>query len=225
MSELIFSGSANRPASSRASVEMVLDNSDGSIKGAWGRYTELSVKRIVTRDGSNAYLINNQQVRRRDVQDIFMGTGLGPRSYAIISQGMISNFIKAKPEELRVYLEEAAGVSKYKERRKETESALTATRSNLEKVAYLQETKRVEIERLTLEAETARRWEALEKERTDAELLSLLMQETDAHEQVDAINAAAGPFGILSVILIIIVGAVLYFGVLPKVMTNDERKI
>lgn len=189
MSELIFSGSANRPASSRASVEMVLDNSDGSITGPWGAYSELSIKRVVTRDGSNAYLINNQQVRRRDVQDVFMGTGLGPRSYAIISQGMISSFIKAKPEELRVYLEEAAGVSKYKERRKETESALTATRSNLEKVAYLQETKRVEIERLTLEAETARRWEALEKERTDAELLSLLMQETDAHEQVDAINA------------------------------------
>ena len=112
MSELIFSGSVNRPASSRASVELVLDNSDGTIKGAWGRYTELSVKRVVTRDGSNAYLINNQQVRRRDVQDIFMGTGLGPRSYAIISQGMISNFIKAKPEELRVYLEEAAGVSR-----------------------------------------------------------------------------------------------------------------
>lgn len=189
MSELIFSGSANRPASSRASVEMVLDNSDGSITGPWGAYSELSIKRVVTRDGSNAYLINNQQVRRRDVQDVFMGTGLGPRSYAIISQGMISNFIKAKPEELRVYLEEAAGVSKYKERRKETESALTSTRSNLEKVAYLQETKRVEIERLTIEAETARRWEALEKERNDAELLSLLMQETDAHEQVDAINA------------------------------------
>ncbi len=189
MSELIFSGSANRPASSRASVEMVLDNSDGSITGPWGAYSELSIKRVVTRDGSNAYLINNQQVRRRDVQDVFMGTGLGPRSYAIISQGMISNFIKAKPEELRVYLEEAAGVSKYKERRKETESALASTRSNLEKVAYLQETKRVEIERLTIEAETARRWEALEKERNDAELLSLLMQETDAHEQVDAINA------------------------------------
>ena len=168
MSELIFSGSANRPASSRASVEMVLDNSDGSITGPWGAYSELSIKRVVTRDGSNAYLINNQQVRRRDVQDVFMGTGLGPRSYAIISQGMISNFIKAKPEELRVYLEEAAGVSKYKERRKETESALASTRSNLEKVAYLQETKRVEIERLTIEAETARRWEALEKERNDA---------------------------------------------------------
>ena len=157
MSELIFSGSVNRPASSRASVELVLDNSDGTVKGAWGRYTELSVKRVVTRDGSNAYLINNQQVRRRDVQDIFMGTGLGPRSYAIISQGMISNFIKAKPEELRVYLEEAAGVSKYKDRRRETETALAGTRNNLVKVSYLEETKRNEMLRASAEAEVAAR--------------------------------------------------------------------
>lgn len=189
MSELIFSGSLNRPASSRASVELVLDNSDGTIKGAWGRYTELSVKRVVTRDGSNAYLINNQQVRRRDVQDIFMGTGLGPRSYAIISQGMISNFIKAKPEELRVYLEEAAGVSKYKERRRETETALTGTRNNLEKVSYLQETKREEIERLTAEAEVAARWEDLTKQKQEAELLWYFLQECDAKAAVDKVNA------------------------------------
>lgn len=189
MSELIFSGSVNRPASSRASVELVLDNSDGTIKGAWGRYTELSVKRIVTRDGSNAYLINNQQVRRRDVQDIFMGTGLGPRSYAIISQGMISNFIKAKPEELRVYLEEAAGVSKYKERRRETETALAGTRNNLEKVSYLQETKRTEIERLTGEAEVAARWEELTRQKEQAELLWYFLQERDAKAAVDKVNA------------------------------------
>jgi len=189
MSELIFSGSANRPASSRASVEMVLDNSDNSILGPWGAYAELSIKRVVTRDGSNAYLINNQQVRRRDVQDIFMGTGLGPRSYAIISQGMISNFIKAKPEELRIYLEEAAGVSKYKERRKETESALNSTRDNLQKVAYLQETKRAEIERLTREAETAKRWSELEDERKQSELLFQFMQERESAEAVDRLNA------------------------------------
>ena len=189
MSELIFSGSMNRPASSRASVELVLDNSDGTIKGAWGRYTELSIKRIVTRDGSNAYLINNQQVRRRDVQDIFMGTGLGPRSYAIISQGMISNFIKAKPEELRVYLEEAAGVSKYKERRKETESALASTRDNLEKVRYLQETKRVEIERLTGEAQVAARWKELTDDKERTELLWYYLQECDAKTAVDKVNA------------------------------------
>ncbi len=189
MSELIFAGSSNRPASSRASVEMVLDNSDGTIKGAWGRYTELSVKRIITRDGTNIYMINNQQVRRRDVQDIFMGTGLGPRSYAIVSQGMISNFIKAKPEELRVYLEEAAGVSKYKERRRETETALSTTRGNLEKVSLLQENKRAEIERLTGEAEVARRWQELEDERMRTELLWYVAQEDDAAAAVNRINA------------------------------------
>lgn len=189
MSELIFSGSVNRPASSRASVELVLDNSDGTIKGAWGRYAELSVKRIVTRDGTNAYLINNQQVRRRDVQDIFMGTGLGPRSYAIISQGMISNFIKAKPEELRVYLEEAAGVSKYKERRRETETALAGTRNNLEKVSYLQESKRAEIERLTAEAEVAARWQELSRQKQESELLWYFLQECDAKNAVDKVNA------------------------------------
>lgn len=188
MSELIFAGSSNRAASSRASVEMVLDNSDGSVTGAWGRYTELSVKRVITRDGTNAYLINNQQVRRRDVQDIFMGTGLGPRSYAIISQGMISNFIKAKPEELRVYLEEAAGVSKYKERRKETESALTSTQNNLEKVHYLQENKRAEIERLSAQAQVARRWQQLEDERMHAELLWYFLQEQNTAEEVGRIN-------------------------------------
>ncbi|MDY6011023.1 MAG: chromosome segregation protein SMC [Duodenibacillus sp.] len=189
MSELIFAGSSRRPRSSRASVEMVLDNSDGSIAGAWGRYTELSVKRVVTRDGSNVYLINNQQVRRRDIQDIFMGTGLGPRSYAIISQGMISNFIKAKPEELRVYLEEAAGVSKYKERRRETETALNTTRSNLEKVAYLQQSKAAEIERLTVEAEVAERWRSLEDERKTAELLWYFVQEADQTAEINRINA------------------------------------
>ena len=189
MSELIFAGSTNRPASSRASVEMVLDNSDGKIAGAWGRYTELSIKRIITRDGTNIYMINNQQVRRRDVQDIFMGTGLGPRSYAIISQGMISNFIRAKPEELRVYLEEAAGVSKYKERRRETETALASTRGNLEKVSLLQENKRVEIERLTGEAEIARQWQDLEDQRIEAELLWYVSQEDDAAAAVNKLNA------------------------------------
>lgn len=188
MSELIFSGSSSRPASSRASVEMVLDNSDNTITGPWGAYTELSIKRVVTRDGSNAYLINNQQVRRRDVQDVFMGTGLGPRSYAIISQGMISNFIKAKPEELRIYLEEAAGVSKYKERRRETETALNSTRDNLQKVAYLQETKKAEIERLTEEAKTAQKWEELEKDRVDADLLSHFLQEKESKEASDKIS-------------------------------------
>ncbi len=189
MTELIFAGSSNRPASSRASVEMVLDNADGRVGGPWASYAELSIKRVMTRDGSNAYIINGQQVRRRDVQDIFMGTGLGPRSYAIISQGMISNFIKAKPEELRVYLEEAAGVSKYKERRKETESALTRTRENLERVDMLQQTKAQEVERLTGEAEVARRWRELDDERERSEILWHFVQESDAKSAIDKLTA------------------------------------
>ena len=138
MQELIFQGSDDRAPAGRASVEIVLDNSDGTLTGLWGAYTEISVRRVLTRDNTSGYFINGQAVRRRDVQDIFMGTGLGPRSYAIISQGMVSSFVKAKPEELRVYFEEAAGVSRYKERRKEAESRLAATRQNLDRAADLQ---------------------------------------------------------------------------------------
>lgn len=134
MRELIFAGSTTRHALGRASVELILTNDDGRLKGAWSEFGEISVKRVVTAEGQSAYYINHQQVRRRDVQEIFLGTGLGPRSYAIISQGMISNFIRAKPEEMRVYLEEAAGVSLYRERRRETESLLSQTRGNLERV-------------------------------------------------------------------------------------------
>lgn len=189
MSELIFSGSVNRPASSRASVEMVLDNADGLLGGPWAPYAEISVKRIVTRDGTNEYLINGQTVRRRDVLDIFMGTGLGPKSYAIISQGMISSFIKAKPEELRVYLEEAAGVSKYKERRRETENALTRTRANLEKVSLLQRDKAEQIARLSQEAEVAAKWEELSREQRESELMWHFLQEVDAKNEVDRLAA------------------------------------
>ena len=157
MSELIFAGSTGRAPLGRASVELVLDNADHQVKGPWGQYEELSVRRVVTKEGVSAYYINHQQVRRRDVQEIFMGTGLGARSYAIISQGMIASFIRAKPEELRVYLEEAAGVSLYKERRRETENLLKSTRENLERAADLQAVRAEEITRLQAEADTARR--------------------------------------------------------------------
>lgn len=189
MTELIFSGSQTRPPCARAAVEMVLDNADGQAAGNWGRYSELAVKRVVTRDGSSSYMVNGQNVRRRDVQDIFMGTGLGPRSYAIISQGMISNFIRAKPEELRVYLEEAAGVSKYKERRRETENSLAATRSNLEKIALVQESKKAEIERLEAEAAIAQQWDELESERFRSEMLWYFLQEKEALDSVNALGA------------------------------------
>ena len=121
MDDVIFNGGGDRKPVSRASVELVFDNSSGRAAGQWSQYAELSVKRVVQRDVGSSYYLNNQAVRRRDILDVFLGTGLGPRAYAVIEQGMISRIIEAKPEELRVFLEEAAGVSRYKERRKDTE--------------------------------------------------------------------------------------------------------
>lgn len=194
MKELIFAGSSSRKPLGRASVELLLDNADGRIGGPWGRYAEISVRRTVTSEGQSSYSINGQPVRRRDVQDMFLGTGLGPRSYAIISQGMISNFIKAKPEELRVYLEEAAGVSLYRERRRETETLLAQTRSNLERVSDLQSVKREEAARLEGEAEQARKWNALNDEKTAAESLWYWMQFDDVRRTLERLAAeiAAG---------------------------------
>ena len=134
MQDVIFNGTTTRKPASRASVELVFDNDDHRAGGQWSQFGEIAVKRVLTRDGSSSYFINNQPVRRRDVQDVFLGTGLGPRAYAIIGQGTISRIIESKPEELRLFLEEAAGVSKYKERRRETEHRLTDTRENLTRV-------------------------------------------------------------------------------------------
>jgi chromosome segregation protein len=124
MQDVIFNGTTTRKPASRSSVELVFDNADHRAGGQWGQFAEIAVKRVLTRDGTSSYYINNQPVRRRDVQDVFLGTGLGPRAYAIIGQGTISRIIESKPEELRLFLEEAAGVSKYKERRRETENRL-----------------------------------------------------------------------------------------------------
>src|SRR5690242_21141458 len=134
MQVVIFNGAGDRKPIGRASVELFFDNSEGRIGGQWGQYAELSIKRMLTRDGDSTYYINNIPVRRRDIHDVFLGTGLGPRAYAIIEQGMISRVITSKPEELRVFLEEAAGVSKYRERRRETELRLEDTRENLARV-------------------------------------------------------------------------------------------
>ena len=134
MQDVLFNGSGNRKPVNRASVELLFDNSLGKAAGQWSSYAEISVKRVLERDGDSTYYINNIVVRRRDIADIFLGTGLGPRAYAIIGQGMISRIIEARPEELRIFLEEAAGVSKYKERRRETENRLQDTRENLQRV-------------------------------------------------------------------------------------------
>jgi len=162
MQDVIFNGAGERKAVGRASVELAFDNSQGRIGGQWGQYAELSIKRVLTRDGDSSYYINNIPVRRRDIHDLFLGTGLGPRAYAIIEQGMISRVIEAKPEELRVFLEEAAGVSKYKERRKETEGRLADTRENLSRVEDIRIELGAQLERLDQQAKVATQYRELD---------------------------------------------------------------
>ncbi|MFC5499835.1 chromosome segregation protein SMC [Caenimonas terrae] len=158
MQDVIFNGTNTRKPSSRASVELVFDNADHRAGGQWGQFAEIAVKRVLTRDGTSSYYINNQPVRRRDVQDVFLGTGLGPRAYAIIGQGTISRIIESKPEELRLFLEEAAGVSKYKERRRETESRLTDTRENLTRVEDILRELNSNLDKLEKQAEVAQKY-------------------------------------------------------------------
>ena len=161
MQDVIFNGTTTRKPSSRASVELVFDNADHRAGGQWNQFTEIAVKRVLTRDGTSSYYINNQPVRRRDVQDVFLGTGLGPRAYAIIGQGTISRIIESKPEELRLFLEEAAGVSKYKERRRETENRLSDTRANLTRVEDILRELTGNLEKLQGQAEVAKKYNAL----------------------------------------------------------------
>jgi chromosome segregation protein len=158
MQDVIFNGTTTRKPASRSSVELVFDNADHRAGGQWGQFTEIAVKRVLTRDGTSSYYINNQPVRRRDVQDVFLGTGLGPRAYAIIGQGTISRIIESKPEELRLFLEEAAGVSKYKERRRETENRLSDTRENLTRVEDILRELNANLEKLEKQAEVAQRY-------------------------------------------------------------------
>jgi len=183
MQDVIFNGSSLRKPVARASVELMFDNSLGKAAGQWSQYAEISVKRVLQRDGESAYFINGTHVRRRDVQDIFLGTGLGPRAYAIIEQGMISRIIEAKPEELRVFLEEAAGVSKYKERRRETEHRLADTRDNLARVGDIRQELGVQIEKLEKQAEVAREYNALSSERTHKQNLLWLLRRNDAEAE------------------------------------------
>jgi len=183
MQDVIFNGAASRAATGRASVELLFDNSDGRIGGEWGRFSELSVKRVLTRDGASSYLINQQQVRRRDVHDLFLGTGLGPRAYAIIGQGMISRIVEARPEELRVYLEEAAGVSKYKERRRETEARLRDARDNLARVGDILRELDERVVHLAQQAELARQYRDLTARHDEAQRLLWFVKSREAHAQ------------------------------------------
>lgn len=183
MQDVIFSGSGNRKPSARASVELVFDNSEGRAIGQWASYAEIAVRRVLTRDGTSSYFINNQQVRRRDVHDIFLGTGLGARGYAIIGQGMINRLIEAKPEELRVYLEEAAGVSRYKERRRETENRLSDTRENLVRVDDILRELTSQLEKLESQAEVAREYRSLQADGEAKQNALWFLKEAAAHEE------------------------------------------
>ena len=191
MQDVIFNGSLERKPSSRASVELVFDNSLGRIGGAWGGFAEISVKRVLTREGQSTYYINQQPVRRKDVHDIFLGTGLGPRAYAIIGQGTISRIIEAKPDELRVFFEEAAGVSKYKERRRETENRLADTRENLTRVEDILRELHGQISKLDAQAEVAGRYRAMEAERTQKQQWLWLIRRDDAQAEQQLLEKTA----------------------------------
>ncbi|MCG2577882.1 chromosome segregation protein SMC [Dechloromonas sp. XY25] len=183
MQDVIFNGSTNRKPVSRASVELIFDNSLGRALGQWSQYAELSVKRVLTRTGQSDYFINNLKVRRKDITDLFLGTGLGPRAYAIIGQGMISRIIEAKPDDLRVFLEEAAGVTRYKERRKETQGRLEDTRENLLRVEDIREELGHQIGRLEAQAEVARRYQTLNQQLVQRQQLLWLLRKREAEAE------------------------------------------
>ena len=183
MQDVIFNGSTNRKPAGRASVELVFDNSAGKAAGQWSQYAEIAVKRTLTRDGTSTYYINGQPVRRRDIQDIFLGTGLGPRAYAIIGQGMISRIIESRPEELRVFLEEAAGVSKYKERRRETENRLSDTRENLLRVEDILRELNANLEKLEAQAAVANRFHQLQADQEEKQKLLWLLRRNEARAE------------------------------------------
>jgi chromosome segregation protein len=180
MQDVIFNGSTNRKPAGRASVELVFDNASGRAAGQWSQYAEIAVKRTLTRDGTSTYYINNQAVRRRDIQDIFLGTGLGPRAYAIIGQGMISRIIEARPEDLRIFLEEAAGVSKYKERRRETENRLQDTRENLTRVEDILRELTANLEKLEAQAAVAQKFRELQADQEEKQKLLWLLRKNEA---------------------------------------------
>ncbi len=192
MLDVIFNGSGSRKPAGRCSVELVFDNSDQRIGGSFGQYADISVKRVLTRDGASSYLINNQVVRRRDVQDIFLGTGLGSRSYAIIGQGTISRIIESRPEELRIMLEEAAGVSKYKERRRETEGRLHGTRENLQRVQDILRELGSQLDKLEQQAGVARRYRELQQQALFAQQALWLLRLREAEQRQAQQHAQTG---------------------------------
>ncbi len=182
LTDVIFNGSSSRKAVGQASVELIFDNSQGKLGGEYASWGEISIKRKVTRDGQSNYYLNGDKCRRRDITDIFLGTGLGPRSYAIIEQGMISSLIDAKPEELRVYIEEAAGISKYKERRRDTENRIKRTKENLDRLNDIRQELSNQISRLERQAKAAEKFTELKKDerKNKAKHLALKWRDIDS---------------------------------------------
>jgi chromosome segregation protein len=178
--DVIFKGSGNRKEVSRASVELFFDNAEGRAAGQWSQYAEITVKRVLDREGNSSYYINNLHVRRRDVIDLFLGTGLGPRAYAIIGQGMISRIVESKPDELRFYLEEAAGVTKYKERRKETEHRLEDARENIARVDDIRNELETQVSHLQAQASVAQQYRDLHQQVSRKQTLLWLKKRNDA---------------------------------------------
>jgi chromosome segregation protein len=185
MADVIFNGSTSRKPVGQASIELLFDNSDGTLGGQYAAYSEISVRRQVNRDGQSAYYLNGTRCRKRDITDVFLGTGLGPRSYSIIEQGMISRVIEARPEELRGYLEEAAGISLYKERRRETERRIRDTTENLERLQDVRDEVGRQLDKLKRQAETAERYKALRAEERErrAELYLLRLRGLEAQRE------------------------------------------
>ncbi|KAG1694781.1 Chromosome partition protein Smc [Nymphon striatum] len=195
MDDVIFNGSSARKPIGQASIELLFDNSDSTLGGEYAEFTEIGIKRLISRDGQSKYFLNGTRCRRRDITDIFLGTGLGPRSYAIIEQGMISRLIEAKPEELRTTLEEAAGISKYKDRRRETERRIKNTRENLDRLSDLREELEKQLSHLNRQAKAAERFKTLKQEerKVSAELILLRLNEVkqDILARQDIINENA----------------------------------
>tara|TARA_Y100000768_G_scaffold243973_1_gene184904 strand:+ start:150 stop:2348 length:2199 start_codon:yes stop_codon:yes gene_type:complete len=185
MVDVIFNGSEKRKASGQCSIELLFDNSSAKIGGEYASFNEVSIKRIMTKDAQSNYFINNTKCRRKDVQEIFLGTGLGPSSYAIIEQGMVSKLVSAKPDELRTHIEEAAGVSKYRERRKETESRIKRTKENLSRVKDIRDEIARLIKRLENQAKAADRYSLLKKDKAKLELDKAILFSIEAKNNRD----------------------------------------
>ncbi|NNF16262.1 MAG: chromosome segregation protein SMC [Gammaproteobacteria bacterium] len=203
LTDVIFNGSSSRKPVGSATIELIFDNSDGKIGGQYASYNEVSIKRVMNRDGQSTYFLNNTRCRRKDITHVFLGTGLGARSYSIIEQGMISRFVEAKPDDMRSFLEEAAGISKYKERRRETHNRIRHTRDNLDRLNDLRDEVEKQLKHLQRQASVAEKYKTYKEEsrRLDAELLALRYTEMEdrrtaeaklTHEKEMALEAAIG---------------------------------